>query len=172
MAAHQMPFVEQAFYNFGVKLVKFTGKEETAFDAVSFQSADNGVGAVCLVGCCEYEADLFFRGVGTHDTAIDVYILVCRYIGLLHSFFMHGGEIIGEAGGSVHGRFVGGIIMDCIVIYHQVRLKAFVILAGRTGNAGHVNSPQAFEYTAVYRAVYQSACRIAYACIEQRRVGL
>lgn len=76
MAAHQMPFVEQAFYNFGVKLVKFTGKEETAFDAVSFQSADNGVGAVCLVGCCEYEADLFFRGVGTHDTAIDVYILV------------------------------------------------------------------------------------------------
>ena len=76
-------------------------------------------------------------------------------------------RIIGEAGGSVHGRFIGGIVVECIVVYHQLRLKAFVILSGRTGNAGHVYPSQPLEYAAVYGAVHQSACRIAYACIEQ-----
>jgi len=172
MAAYQMSFVEQSFYYFGVKLVKFAGKEEASFDTVPFQGADNGIRAVSLVGCCEYEADLFFRRVGTHDTAIDVYIFVCRCTCLFHAFFLHGREIIGEAGGSVHSRFIGGIVVECIMVYHQLRLKAFVILSGRAGNAGHVYPSQPLEYAAVYGAVHQSACRIAYACIKQGGVGL
>lgn len=62
MAAYQMSFVEQPFYYFGVKLVKFAGKEEASFDTVPFQGTDNGIRAVSLVGCCEYEADLFLDG--------------------------------------------------------------------------------------------------------------
>ena len=49
MAAYQMSFVEQPFYYFWVKLVKFAGKKKL-FDTVPFQGADNGIRAVSLVG--------------------------------------------------------------------------------------------------------------------------
>ena len=53
-----------------------------------------------------------FRRVGTHDTAIDVYIFVCRCTCLFHAFFLHGREIIGEAGASANKNVYvnGGIV--------------------------------------------------------------
>ena len=88
MAAYQMSFFEQSFYYFGVKLVKFAGKEEASFDTVPFQGADNGIRAVSLIGCCEYEADLFFRRVGTYNTAVAVDVLVCCCVRLFHAVFL------------------------------------------------------------------------------------
>ena len=42
-------------------------------------------------------------------------------------------EVVREAGGSVHGRLIGGIVVDGVVIYHQVWLEAFVVLSGSSG---------------------------------------
>ena len=41
-----------------------------------------------------------------------IYILVIWDTGLLHSILLHGREVVREAGGSIHGRLIGGIVVD------------------------------------------------------------
>ena len=107
----------------------------------------------------------FFEG--SDNASVHIYILVIWDTGLLHSILLHGREVVREAGGSVHGRLIGGIVVDGVVIYHQVRLEAFVVLSGSSGNSRHIDTAQAFEDGTIDRTVHQSAGSIAHACIQQ-----
>ena len=161
-----MAFCTQLFHYIGVKLIKFTGEEETAFDAMFLQCTDNSISTVRFIGGSKDKRYLFLRWISANDTTVYIYVLITLNVRLLHTFFLHGGEIISETSCSVHGWFVRGVVMNGIMIYHQVRLETFIILSGSTGNTCHVYSAEAFENSAVYRAVYETACSISYTCVE------
>ena len=57
-----MAFCTQLFHYIGVKLIKFTGEEETAFDAMFLQCTDNSISTVRFIGGSKDKRYLLLHG--------------------------------------------------------------------------------------------------------------
>lgn len=70
----------------------------------------------------------FFEGSVRMIPSVLIDITIGLTISLLHTLFLEWWQIIGQAGSTIHGWFVGRIITDGIVINHLVGLKTLTSL--------------------------------------------